>query len=326
MKNQTKTTFLKIRITQVAKDLGIPTKDIIEKCISEGIEGVSSPQASIPLGLAETIKEWFGGSTTRTETPALADITEIRDGVQMAGSKRKQPLNSPEMHAFNFVDGTSTHFVCHEMSKLKGEKVMLDFNALSRCFSELRVEAGWHPRSISMVFLAMDVDNKSQLSYKKALEDAKMNVDITDYRTLLPFLPSGSSAERNQILHPLVRAAAAGGTRGDTPQPSLSARISYAIGLQARHNALELMVLSHDYALCGSLKDLAERNQEEFKVGLVFFRSLLEDPRWKSSGILDSASSPVKWFDLDPHAPDLLGIDLGGAKHETPKRSGLAQL
>jgi len=85
-------TVKKIRITQVAKDLGIPTKDIIEKCISEGIEGVTSPQASIPIGLAETIKEWFGGSgsTTGAEIAASVDVVGIRERVQKAAPKKKK--------------------------------------------------------------------------------------------------------------------------------------------------------------------------------------------------------------------------------------------
>ena len=85
-------TVKKIRITQVAKDLGIPTKDIIEKCISEGIEGVTTPQASIPIGLAETIKEWFGGSgsTTGAEIAASVDVVGIRERVQKAAPKKKK--------------------------------------------------------------------------------------------------------------------------------------------------------------------------------------------------------------------------------------------
>ncbi len=81
----------KVRITQVAKDLGVTTKDIIEKCISEGIEDVTTPQASIPLGLAETIKEWFGGggSTTATETSQAVNVAEAKKRAEKAAPKRK---------------------------------------------------------------------------------------------------------------------------------------------------------------------------------------------------------------------------------------------
>ena len=85
-------TIKKIRITQVAKDLGIPTKDILAKCISEGIEGVTTPQASISMGLAESIKQWFGGSgtSTGTESSAAVDVEVIRERVKKAAPKRKK--------------------------------------------------------------------------------------------------------------------------------------------------------------------------------------------------------------------------------------------
>lgn len=88
----------KVRITQVAKDLGVTTKDIIEKCISEGIEDVTSPQASIPLGLAETIKEWFGGAGTSaaSETAQTVDLAEAKKRAVKAAPKRKGKANEVE--------------------------------------------------------------------------------------------------------------------------------------------------------------------------------------------------------------------------------------
>ncbi len=102
-------TVKKIRITQVAKELGVPTKDIIEKCISEGIEGVTTPQASIPIGLAETIKEWFGGSgsTTGAETAASVDVAGIRERVQKTAPKRKKAAGDAPSDAPKSVKETS---------------------------------------------------------------------------------------------------------------------------------------------------------------------------------------------------------------------------
>ncbi len=89
----------KVRITQVAKDLGVTTKDIIEKCIREGVEDVTTPQASIPLGLAETIKEWFGGggATTATETAQSVDLAEAKKRAVKLAPKRKGKLGEPEV-------------------------------------------------------------------------------------------------------------------------------------------------------------------------------------------------------------------------------------
>ncbi|MSR69490.1 MAG: translation initiation factor IF-2 [Phycisphaerales bacterium] len=87
----------------MAKDLGVTTKDIIEKCIREGVEDVTSPQASIPLGLAETIKEWFGGagSSTSTETAQSVDVAEAKKRAEKLAPKRKgkatEPRTAPEV-------------------------------------------------------------------------------------------------------------------------------------------------------------------------------------------------------------------------------------
>ena len=98
----------KIRITQVAKELGIPTKDIIEKCISEGVEGVTSPQASISVGLAESIKEWFGGSATLTgtETAQHVDVAGIRERVQKAAPKSKKKAGAADSVSTVVVEET----------------------------------------------------------------------------------------------------------------------------------------------------------------------------------------------------------------------------
>ncbi len=94
-------TLKKIRITLIAKELGVTTKDIIEKCTSEGIEGVTTPQASVPVGLAESIKEWFGGSgtSTGTESGASVDVAVLRERAQKAAPKRKKKVDDSQAPA-----------------------------------------------------------------------------------------------------------------------------------------------------------------------------------------------------------------------------------
>jgi len=70
----------KVRITQLAKELGVTTKDIIEKCHAEDIPGVDKPQATVSAGLALTIREWFGASRagTAVESAAKVDVETAR--------------------------------------------------------------------------------------------------------------------------------------------------------------------------------------------------------------------------------------------------------
>lgn len=95
----------------------------------------------------------------------------------------------------------------------------------------------------------------------------------------------------------------------------------------ARHANSQVLVVSHSFELYDPLMDLARRMHEsrdeyvEGGVGLAFFGSLL-DYRWKTTGILDNAENRnggIKFFDLDQHSEQLLGIDLTGssAKHSS---------
>ncbi len=59
----------KVRISQLAKDLGVATKDIISRCETEGIPDVKQPQSTISMGLAMTIREWFGGGVAVQDAP-----------------------------------------------------------------------------------------------------------------------------------------------------------------------------------------------------------------------------------------------------------------
>jgi translation initiation factor IF-2 len=69
-----------IRVNQLAKELGVESKTILEKLRNEGL-GDKAPNhmSTIPLGLAESVREWFttsegaGGGSTAVETAAPVD-------------------------------------------------------------------------------------------------------------------------------------------------------------------------------------------------------------------------------------------------------------
>jgi translation initiation factor IF-2 len=67
-----------IRLNQLAKELGVLSKDILEKLRAEGLEDVApNHQSTVSVGLAETIREWFasgssGGTAVETAPPPRA--------------------------------------------------------------------------------------------------------------------------------------------------------------------------------------------------------------------------------------------------------------
>ena len=68
------------RVYELAKELEIPSKVIIEKCTAEGMPGLQNHMSSITAGQEATIREWFtvGDGGTAVETAAKVDIDQVR--------------------------------------------------------------------------------------------------------------------------------------------------------------------------------------------------------------------------------------------------------
>ena len=63
-----------IRVFELARELSVSSKDVIAKCEAEGIPAITNHMSTMSLGLAATVREWFGegsvGTTTAVETAA----------------------------------------------------------------------------------------------------------------------------------------------------------------------------------------------------------------------------------------------------------------
>ena len=89
------------KVFEIAKDLGVTSKAIVEKCRAEEVPGIADHRSVVKIGLELTIRQWFSGgesqSTTAVETAAKVDLTKARksksrrkadgsDGEPQAGS------------------------------------------------------------------------------------------------------------------------------------------------------------------------------------------------------------------------------------------------
>ena len=72
------------RLYEVAKELGVASKAIVEKCQAEGVPGIENHMSQVKLGLVETIREWFRGSAAHNaiETAERVDLDKARKGVR----------------------------------------------------------------------------------------------------------------------------------------------------------------------------------------------------------------------------------------------------
>jgi len=67
------------RVHLLAKELGVNSKAIIDKCQAEGLD-IKNHMSTISAGLAATIREWFseGTHSTTVETAAPVDLEKVR--------------------------------------------------------------------------------------------------------------------------------------------------------------------------------------------------------------------------------------------------------
>lgn len=76
------------KVFQLAKALGVTSKDVVAKCQAEDIPGIVNHMSPVSLGLEATIREWFSdqsqGGSTAVEIAAPVDVKKAR-----AKAKRK---------------------------------------------------------------------------------------------------------------------------------------------------------------------------------------------------------------------------------------------
>jgi translation initiation factor IF-2 len=67
------------RVHTLAKELGVPSKTIIDKCRAEGID-LKNHMAAVSVGLAESIREWFSSTEdiTSVEVAERVDVEGVR--------------------------------------------------------------------------------------------------------------------------------------------------------------------------------------------------------------------------------------------------------
>jgi hypothetical protein len=76
------------RVFQVAKELGVTSKAIVEKCVAEDVPGITNHMSTVKVGLEATIHEWFSDAPeveaphTSVETAGKVDLTKARKGVR----------------------------------------------------------------------------------------------------------------------------------------------------------------------------------------------------------------------------------------------------
>ncbi|MDX1565377.1 MAG: translation initiation factor IF-2 N-terminal domain-containing protein, partial [Phycisphaeraceae bacterium] len=90
------------RVFQIARELGVESKSILEKCRAEGLE-MNNHMSAVSLGLEATIREWFseGAGGTAVETTQKVDLSKAK-------AKRRKKAKTPESESESEPEKTKT--------------------------------------------------------------------------------------------------------------------------------------------------------------------------------------------------------------------------
>jgi len=89
-----------IRVNLLAKELGIESKLILQKLKDEGL-GDKAPNhmSTLPLGLAESVREWFGGAGGGTAVETAPHVEVATKPKTVRSKKKKEPAAPAEAGA-----------------------------------------------------------------------------------------------------------------------------------------------------------------------------------------------------------------------------------
>ena len=74
-----------LRVHNLAKELGVKSKAIVEKCEAEGVPGITNHMSVVKLGLAETIRQWFADAAEGGDAEAEAEAESHDHGEESHG-------------------------------------------------------------------------------------------------------------------------------------------------------------------------------------------------------------------------------------------------
>lgn len=202
--------------------------------------------------------------------------------------------HSSERMAVALVDASSLHYMLlglgqrtQREEKAEGH-IRMNFPALARYLQACGDALDGGPRRVQLtVYAAIDRGSEAQQRLGKSWEAAGFRFLGLDYRAC------GVSAPPNDV-----------GLR--VPTSNLSAPICYALGTLRRYEEPAVIVLSHAFEFAGPLNELSK---DGARPALACFRSVL-DPRWEKSGLVSREDAPIRFFDMEDEAKELLGVDL----------------
>lgn len=194
-----------------------------------------------------------------------------------------------EASCLAIIDGQYLFAVRNSLKDIGVSNVKMDYKTLKRLLEKAIIEKiGFRKSEKTIVVCSVYPGSEGQVMFVDSIKALGYDVHAVDYwRTYI--LPPGLTQVSDQSKRNNVY--------------TLSPLISYMIGLLSCRPNPQVIVVSGSFGLCDSLIDFTENHNG--KAAVIFFQKFL-DPRWGIVGFSDK----LRFYDLEQHSEELLGIDL----------------
>jgi len=191
----------------------------------------------------------------------------------------------------------------------QSDRVQIEYPKLLETLQTERAKRQWASADVSIALVSANEESESQKRFTAMLVRSGFETDVSSYRDNYVSVPAGRRPsdfyDQEKRQRPLV---------------SLSSRIAYALGVLARWQDAQVVVVSHAFELHWPMRDFLQRNPRA-RIGLAYFGGLL-DNRWKQAGLFDK-ESPIQFLELEDSGL-FGGLEL--RRRTPPLPSGLSRL
>jgi len=113
----------KTRVHHIAKKIGVGSKDIINKCKSEGIPDITGHMSAVSAGLEATITEWFSEDSSSSSAVETAEKVNVTKAKARAKKKTKKKTTSKTAKKTSKQDSKKQNQEAEEPIKPMGRKM-----------------------------------------------------------------------------------------------------------------------------------------------------------------------------------------------------------
>lgn len=197
------------RVFQLAKKLGVTSKDIVAKCDAEEIPGITNHMSTVSRGLEATIEEWFAAGNvavaTAVETADPVDVVEARAKATKATRKSRRTKATDDetetvAEAEEVVEQSKSVAVAPTMPRMQETTPVVESSAAAELNGDVQATAKAKPAAEAPAVVESEVDEESSSA---AVRSPEMNAPERP-KDIKPAGPQLNQPQKTQLAGPRV--------------------------------------------------------------------------------------------------------------------------